>query len=148
MSSQAYASAAARAGRPSPDADPREIDAWALGQAASKLMAAMNEPENVSVLQEAISTNQRLWTIFQADVSGENCAMPLDLRKNILQLSLYVDKQSMDRLVDQDASKLRILVDINVNLAAALRESQKSGEPIKPVQVAPSNIATGVTVSV
>ena len=54
----------------------------------------------------------------------------------------------MDRLVDQDASKLRILVDINVNLAAALRESQKTGEPIKPVQVAQSPVATGVTVSV
>lgn len=148
MSSQAYASAAARAGRPSPDADPREIDAWALGQSAAKLMAAMNEPDNVAALQEAISTNQRLWTIFQADVASEHCAMPLDLRKNILQLSLYVDKQSMERLVDQDASKLRILIDINVNLAAALRESQQTGEPIKPVQIEQSSIATGVTVSV
>lgn len=147
MSSTAYANAAARAERPSPDADPRDIDAWALGQSAKKLMVAMSDPQNIPVFQEAVQTNQRLWTIFQADVSGDGCAMPLEVRKNILQLSLYVDKQTVDRLVDQDASKLRILIDINMNLALALRESRQSGGPIKQVEAGPSALATGVMVS-
>lgn len=147
MSSQAYASAAARAERPGPDADPRDIDAWALGQAAAKLMASMNDPTNIPVLQEAVQTNQRLWTIFQADVSGDACTMPLDVRKNILQLSLYVDKQTVARLADQDAAKLRILIDINMNLAAALRESRQAAGPVKQVEAAPSPVATGVMVS-
>ncbi|MEM8914451.1 MAG: flagellar biosynthesis regulator FlaF [Pseudomonadota bacterium] len=148
MSSNAYASAAARAVRPGPDADPRDIDAWALGQAANKLMVAMSSPGDVALLQEAVSTNQRLWTIFQADVASDQCQMPLDVRKNILQLSLYVDKQSMERLIDRDAEKLRILIDINVNLAAALRESRQSGEPIKQVPATPNQTATGVAFQV
>ena len=147
MSSNAYAKAAARADRPAPDADPREIDAWALGQAAAKLTAAMNVPQNIPALQEAVQTNQRLWTIFQADVSSEACAMPLDVRKNILQLSLYVDRETVQRLADQNASKLRTLIDINVNLAAALRESIRSAGAIRPIEAPEAGLAAGVTVS-
>lgn len=147
MSSHAYAKAVARAARPSPDADPREIDAWALGQATTKLMSAMSDPHNIPALQDAVQTNQKLWTIFQADVSGDGCEMELDVRKNLLQLSLYVDKQTVERLIDYDAEKLRILIDINMNLAAALRESMHSAGPVKRLEMPDSVVATGLMVS-
>lgn len=105
--------------------DPRDTEAWALTEAARRLVDAGRDPDNHDALRSALQLNQRLWTIFQAAISEEDCPLPRELRTNIAALSLMVDRETIARLVDLDPAKLDLLVNINRNVAGGL--AQRSG---------------------
>lgn len=105
--------------------DPRDVEAWALSEAARRLIDASRTPDDWETFQNALLLNQRLWTIFQAAISEPDCPMPQDMRTNIAALSLMVDRETMARLADQDVTKLDMLITINRNVASGL--SQKIG---------------------
>ncbi|HYD70478.1 flagellar biosynthesis regulator FlaF [Azospirillum sp.] len=107
--------------------DPRDTEAWALTEAARRLVDAARAPENSAALQAALQLNQRLWTIFQAAITEPDCTLPRDLRENIAALSLLVDRQTVARLADLDSTKLDTLIQINRSVAAGL--AQKVGGP-------------------
>jgi flagellar biosynthesis regulator FlaF len=109
--------------RPTSD-DPRDVEAWALGEAARRLADASREPDNLDALRAALQLNQRLWTIFQAAMTEDDCPLPKDLRTNIAALSLLVDRETMARLVDLDATKLELLININRNIAGGLMDGR------------------------
>lgn len=111
--------------RPASD-NPRDVEAWGLTEAARRLMLAAQTPDNPEPLRQALSLNQRLWTIFQSSMAEEDCPLPKDLREKILVLSLIVDRQTFERLGDLDVTKLQPLIDINRNIAAGL--SQRPGD--------------------
>lgn len=100
--------------------DPRDVEAWALAEAARRLIDASRDPEDTDALQAALQLNQRLWTIFQAAITEPDCQMPDDLRTNVAALSLLVDRETMARLADLDASKLDTLININRNVSSGL----------------------------
>lgn len=132
-----YAQAAARADRPSDAAGPREVEAWALTTAAHRLKAAAANTREPTALRDALILNQRLWTIFQTDLMGDNCPLPQDLRKSLLELSMFIDGETLERLADLDGSKIQSLVDINLNLASGLREgTELPTVPTRPAPVA------------
>lgn len=106
--------------------DPREVEAWALTEAARRIVAATRDAANQGGLRDALLLNQRLWTIFQVSMAEADCPLPDDLRRNIFSLSVIVDRQTTARLVDLDTGKLDILLDINRQVAAGLRERPKS----------------------
>ncbi|WP_042699384.1 flagellar biosynthesis regulator FlaF, partial [Azospirillum sp. B506] len=64
--------------------------------------------------------NQRLWTIFQAAITEEDCGHPPEVRTNIAALSLLVDRETTNRLIDLDFGKIDTLVNINRNVASGL----------------------------
>ena len=146
--------------RPTSD-DPRETEAWALTEAARRLVQASRQPEDVAALQTALRLNQRLWTIFQVSVADDACPLPADLRSNILRLSLVVDRETVARLADQDTSKLDLLVEINRSVAGGLSGASAAAQAptvqaAGPVQQAASpqspaahdpQINTGIRVS-
>lgn len=107
--------------RPTSD-DPRDVEAWGLTEAARRLIHARQTPENPEMLRQALSLNQRLWTIFQTSMVDPECPLPKDVRENILALSIIVDRQTFDRLVDLDVNKLDRLIDINRAVAAGLSQ--------------------------
>ncbi|MDE1146226.1 MAG: flagellar biosynthesis regulator FlaF [Azospirillaceae bacterium] len=115
--------------RPASDS-PRDIEAWGLTEAARRLMAAAQNPSDPEPLRQALSLNQRLWTIFQTSMAEDDCPLPRDLRENILRLSLIVDRQTFERLGDLDVTKLDQLIDINRNVAAGLSQ--------RPAETAPA----------
>jgi len=102
-----------------PSDDPREVEAWALTEAARRLIDAGRSGDK-DALRAALTLNQRLWTIFQAEMMEETCPLPAELRENVLVLSVIVDRQTMARFTDLDGTKLTRLVDINRNVAAGL----------------------------
>ncbi|HYH18557.1 MAG TPA: flagellar biosynthesis regulator FlaF [Azospirillum sp.] len=114
------------ASRPASD-DPRDVEAWALAEAARRLIDAGHQPENPEALQAALQLNQRLWTIFQAAMTEDDCPHPLELRTNIAALSLMVDRETLARLADLDGSKLDVLVNINRNVAGGLLAQKENG---------------------
>lgn len=99
----------------------RELEARALFKAASKLQALKdNWDPSISVIEEPLSHNRRLWTIFLASATEEDCPLPPELRKNIIGLGRFVINQCMRILFEPDVAKLDLLIEINQNIAAGL----------------------------
>lgn len=102
----------------------REVEAAVLTKAAQKLtecqkdLAAANRDGR---LEEAIKFNQRIWSIFQAELSREDNPLPKQLRINILRLGGFVDRRLLESIADPIPDKLDIVIRINNNLAAGLR---------------------------
>ena len=106
------------ANKPTSD-NPRDVEAWALAEAARRIIAASHAKDE-KAYREALQLNQRLWTIFQAAITEEDCAHPPEVRTNIAALSLLVDRETTNRLIDLDFSKIDTLVNINRNVASGL----------------------------
>jgi flagellar biosynthesis activator protein FlaF len=109
--------------------DGRELEASILTKAAHLLTQCKNNWEDKDIqsrLDEALSFNQKIWTIFQSDLSNPTNPLPHKLREDILNLSLFIDKRIMDIRIDPLPEKLNIIVSINLNLAAGLRGIPKN----------------------
>jgi flagellar protein FlaF len=99
----------------------RELEARALLKAAAKLQALKeNWDPSISAIEEPLSNNRKLWTIFLASAAEEDCPLPPDLRKNMIGLGRFVVNQCMRILFEPDVKKLDLLIEINQNIAAGL----------------------------
>jgi len=108
---------------------PREIEATALTLGAQKLMNCRDNwdsEDRKKLLQEALKFNQKLWTIFQADLGGPNSLLPMDLRLNLLRLSAYIDRQIFAIMAHPEPEMLTRIININLNLAKGLRSKEPS----------------------
>ncbi|WP_448206144.1 flagellar biosynthesis regulator FlaF [Azospirillum sp. sgz302134] len=135
------------ANKPTSD-NPRDVEAWALAEAARRLIEAGRNPDNVEALRAALQLNQRLWTIFQAAMTEEDCGHPPEVRTNIAALSLLVDRETVARLIDLDVSKLETLVAINRSVASGLtarpdaaQAAAQAPAPAQPAAPAPQQAA-------
>lgn len=128
---------------PSADADPREIEAWALLKSARQLDEASRDLENPDNLRDCLRQNQLLWTIFQSAVAGDDSPLPREVRETVLQLSLIVDKHTFSCLADLDPKKVPALVEINRNVALGLMGQPGDGsEKLTPKQSNENEIPT------
>jgi flagellar biosynthesis activator protein FlaF len=104
----------------------RELEAAILTKAANKLKACQDrwgDEGHFKRLDEALTYNQRVWTIFQDELARANNPMPEALRADILRLSIVIDKRIVEVMNDPSPGKLDIIININRNLAAGLRGS-------------------------
>ena len=128
-------------------ASPRETEAEALLQAARMLDAAIggNDPD---AYRAALRLNWRLWTIIQADVSSAENPLPEEIRQNLLSLSVFIDRHTVGALSEPSGAKLRVLIDINRNIASGLMATPEDGaggdnaEPVQSVASSASNSGT------
>jgi flagellar protein FlaF len=98
----------------------REIEATVLTKAALRLW---NAPDRNNRLEEALKYNQRIWSIFQSELSREDHQLPRKLRMDILRLAAFIDRRIFETMAFPTPEKLNIVIDINNNLAAGLRGS-------------------------
>ncbi|MDH3701517.1 MAG: flagellar biosynthesis regulator FlaF [Alphaproteobacteria bacterium] len=98
---------------------PRQTEARALLEAA-RMMDAAVESDDMDAYRAALRLNWRLWTIIQADVTAPECELPTEIRENIVSLSVFIDKHTVGALADRASEKLRVLIDINRNIASGL----------------------------
>ena len=104
----------------------RDIEAAALTRCALMLVDCQkhwNAPDREDKLAEALRTNQVVWSILQSELVKDDNPLPVDIRNNILTLSVFVDNRIIQVLADPAPEKLKIIIDINLNLAAGLRGS-------------------------
>jgi len=104
----------------------REIEAAVLTKAAMKLKACQDDwdaPDRDNRLDEALKYNQRIWSIFQSELSRENHELPKKLRLDILRLAAFIDRRIFETMAFPEPDKLNIVININNNLAAGLRGS-------------------------
>ncbi len=106
----------------------RELEASVLTRAGLMLKQVQenwNEPDRDAKLLESIKFNQKIWSFFQAELSDPENPLPKNLRQDILNLSLFVDKRLFEVLAHPDKDKLDIVIDIDFNIAAGLRTTQQ-----------------------
>lgn len=104
----------------------RSTEARVLTQGALKLVDCQkywDTPNRKKLLEEALRYNQRIWSIFQAEVSKQENPLPEAIKRNILLLSRFIDQRIFDTMAFPEAHKLDILIKINNNIAAGLRGS-------------------------
>jgi flagellar protein FlaF len=103
----------------------RDMEATVLTKAAMQLKALQddwNGENRDSRLEDALNYNQRVWSFFQAELTMADNPLPDEIKRNILALSFFVDRRTFDTLAYPAPEKLSILVNINLNVAAGLRE--------------------------
>ena len=104
----------------------RELEAHVLTKAANKLKSCKSDwdyPNQKDILDEALKYNQKIWTFFQTEISTNENGLPTNVCQDILNLSLFVDKHTLNILSYPQPDKLNVLIDINLSIASGLRES-------------------------
>jgi len=104
----------------------REVEAAVLTKAARKLKTCQenwNAPDREEKLEEALKFNQRIWSIFQSELSRADHELPQKLRLDVLRLAAFIDRRIFETLAYPSPEKLKIVIDINNNLAAGLRSA-------------------------
>ena len=107
----------------------REIEAAALTRCALMLSDCRQNwdaADRDEKLAEALRRNQMVWSILKSELAKDDNPLPVEIRNNILTLSVFIDKRIIQVMADPEPDKLAILIDINLNLAAGLR-----GSPVK-----------------
>jgi flagellar biosynthesis activator protein FlaF len=110
----------------------REVEAEALTLGANKLQYCLDNWESKDrkgLISEALKFNQRLWTIFQASLSSDENQLPKDLKLELLKLSAFVDKQIFSIMAFPSPEKLQLLISINIDLAAGLKNKVSTTPP-------------------
>jgi len=107
----------------------RELEASVLSRAGIMLKQVKDNWSAIDrneKLTEAVKFNQKVWSFFQAELSDPENPLPRNLREDILNLSIFIDKRLFEVLAFPDPEKLSIVIDINFNIAAGLRTNQAS----------------------
>jgi flagellar protein FlaF len=102
-----------------------ELEAEVLTSAARQLAEIRGDwdaEDRDNRLFEALKRNQRIWTFFQEELTNPEHPMPVQLRQNLLNLSRFVDKRTFELMADPAPEKINVLIEINKNIAAGLRE--------------------------
>jgi flagellar protein FlaF len=102
----------------------RELEASVLARAAMMLkqvQQSWSASDRNDKLLDAVKFNQKVWSFFQAELSDPENPMPKNIRQDILNLSIFIDKQLFEVLANPDPEKLTVVIDINMGIAAGLR---------------------------
>lgn len=109
----------------------RDVEAAVLTKAAVALKKCQDhwvEAGRGDELNAALKFNQRVWTIFQAELAKVDNPLPSNLRRDLLRLSAFIDQRSLEMMAYPSPEKLTILININHNIAAGLRSRPAPAE--------------------
>lgn len=115
--------------------DGRALEAHVLMRAANLLADVRDSwgcQDDEARLEEALIHNQKVWSFFQAEVTQPENPLPDEIKRNVLALSVFVDKRTFELMAYPDAGKLDILIEINRNLAAGLRGDVEASAGARP----------------
>ena len=100
------------------------IEANILDQAGMKMRIVQKNwkgAESFRDLNEALQFNQKIWHLFQIDVYKNTNDLPKDIRQNLLSISIFIKKLTLQIMAGSDVDKLTTLIQINESLASGLR---------------------------
>lgn len=110
--------------------NPTRTEAWALLETAREMHQTKTGP--VEEFRQALRRNWRLWTIFQASLLEPDCQVPDHIRRNLLGLANFIDRQTADLLVKPDPERIDALVNINRQISEGLLEGLRNSAPPAP----------------
>jgi flagellar protein FlaF len=93
-------------------------DAAVLMVAAEKLLNVQRTPDE-DIFEEVLLYNKSIWTVIQSEMT-ETHPLPLEIKTNLINLSLFIDNQTDMAVGCRDPKMLDSLININRNIAAGL----------------------------
>lgn len=101
---------------------PREAEAAVLLKAATRLQSVQDNWSAAGpTLHEALTFNQRVWTVIAGAATETDNPLPAALKQNVASLAAFVFKRTLDTMVQPQLESLSALIRINRELAAGLR---------------------------
>ncbi|MEE7456357.1 flagellar protein FlaF [Methylorubrum populi] len=100
---------------------PREAEAAVLRKAAGRLQALGADVATGPALNEALTFNQRVWTILASAATEPSSPLPLEVRTGMAQLSAFVFRTILDAMIEPTPQKIASLVSLNNHIAAGLQ---------------------------
>ena len=103
---------------------PREREASLLLKSASQMQFAIDNWQNGDrdSLRHALQYNRKLWTVFVSSISGTENPLPVAVKNNIGSLGVFIFRHTVSILARPAPEKLDVLIAINRDIAAGLRE--------------------------
>jgi flagellar biosynthesis regulator FlaF len=101
------------------------IDTKRLVHAAALLMAAnqrWNSPGHEKLLGEALQASREIWKDIQLVLSDDKAEVPMEIRNNLLIVSVYAESKLEEIAQSPDQEKMASLIDLTRSLAMSLRE--------------------------
>jgi flagellar protein FlaF len=101
----------------------RDLEARVLSKASSQLKQLLSVPAGAEfnrAADVAVRFNLRVWDVFQADWENPECTLAPNTRSDLLRLSIYVHKTSLDVLAYGAPEKIKSLININDCLVTGL----------------------------
>ena len=111
----------------------RDLEARVLTKASTMLKRVLEIPTGTDrerATGEAVRFNLRVWDVFQADWENPECALAQNTRTDLLRLSVYVHKTSLEVLAYGAPEKINSLINIDDRLVAGL--STPVPQPAEP----------------
>ena len=112
----------------------REIEASVLEKGAIRLRRCQENWKSGRFdrdLDESLRFNQRVWDFFNSDWQSPDNKLPKEIRQDLLSLSVFVRKTTLDVMAYPELRKLDVLIQINENLARGLRSKiEPSANPV------------------
>lgn len=103
---------------------PRELEAQVLIKSAARLQAIRDNYEaKKEELDAALVINRKIWTILVSAVSEEESLVPLDIKRNVIGLGMFIFNHTIALTAQHeiDPAKLTVLININRQIASGLR---------------------------
>ncbi len=104
---------------------PTTIDIKRLVHAAALLMAANQRwytPGRDKLLGEALEASREIWKDIQQALSDDSSGVPIEIRNNLLIVSVYAESKLEELTQSPDQDKLASLIELTRSLAMSLRE--------------------------
>jgi len=102
----------------------RGIEAAVLTKGAFMLKECQDNWESSKTngsLDKALRYNQLIWSIFQSELAKPSNPLPQNLKIDLLNLASFIDKRIFEIMAYPSPDKLAIVMKINLNIAAGLR---------------------------
>lgn len=81
-----------------------------------------DSPGRENLLGEALEASREVWKDIQRALSDHNSDIPLEIRNNLLIVSVYAESKLEELAQSPDQEKLASLIELTRSLAMSLRE--------------------------
>jgi flagellar biosynthesis activator protein FlaF len=100
----------------------RDLEAHVLLKSAARLQAIRDDWDARGYeLDEALTKNRKIWTVFIGALTAETCPLPNEVRSNLVNLGIFVLDHTLKITVGAKPEQLGVLININREIAAGLR---------------------------
>ncbi|MBC8269584.1 MAG: flagellar biosynthesis regulator FlaF [Rhodospirillaceae bacterium] len=110
----------------------RELERRAMARAIHELSVVRDNytpgKEGYALYTDALKFNQKLWTLIQSNIVDNPTDGTAELRANFLELSLFVDRHTLQALRDPNPESLTALIDINKKISGGLFSNDSKTE--------------------
>jgi flagellar protein FlaF len=103
-------------------ASARELEANLLLRSAARFQAIRDGWDSRKAeLNDALLFNRKLWTFFLASIMRDDNPLPIEIRRNVTNLGIFVMNRTIKLTGDPKPEPLGILININRQLASGLQ---------------------------